>query len=374
MLGSARTRVFVAAAVLLAALGLPAVWPEPAVPRARYDGTDAGPAEARSLYWVGHSLMSSRDEHAPGSLNVIETVDALAAAAGLGHASFDHTLWGSPLSLAYLGRSHAGRLEPELPRRLERLRSGQFDTLVLVDTVPIDAARRYEHTAYYAAQLACEARARVPEARVYLFEGWVGLQGLDQAADEPHRWDWPERLARERAGYEAVADELAAGAIVEPGLLGRWTRWLGPPCEPGIVFLVPVATAFRSLARALRSARWTRADGSALALTDFFANPYLGWPDRWPDPDADATRARGLVASLGTPHPEPADDVHTSALGSHFVGLVNYAALYRRSPEGLPLRTAELSEDSARRLQRLAWEVVRSDPRSGVGPRAAPGD
>jgi hypothetical protein len=363
---SSKTLVAVGAA-LLGIVALPAIWPGPAVPRARYEGARAGPAEARRIYWVGHSLMSSRDAHAPGSRNVIETVDALAEAAGLGHASFDHTLWGSPLSLAYRGRSHASdRVEPELASRLARLREGRFDTLVLTDTVPIDAARRYEHTAYYAARFACEARARVPDARVYLYESFVGLHGLEDPAG-PQRFDWTAALERERAGYEAVADEVSAGAIVEPGLLGRWTRWLGPPCPSGLVFLVPVGTALRALVRALAEPGWVRRDGTALTIADFFTNPYVDWPATWPDPSVDPSEARARIASLHLRHPaEPVDDIHPSALGNHFIGLVHFATLYRRSPEGLAVGGDDVPEAVERRLARLAWDVVRADPRSGV--------
>lgn len=355
--------VFVA--VIAVGIAAPAVWPMPDRESAGYEGADMGPADARRVYWVGHSLMSSRDPNVPNGPNLIETVGELARAAGLRYEAFDHTLWGSPLSLAYRGRSHAGRREPELASRRAALDRDRYDTLVLTDTVPIDAARRYEHSSYYAARFACDVLQREPAARIYLYESWVGLQGVADAAP-PHTWDWGARLLVERRGYEALADEVSAGQLPEPGFFGRWTRWWSRTCRPGPVFLVPVGTAFRALATALADGSWVREDGSRILLEDFFVNPYVDWPSEWPDASLDEASARARVAGLMLRHPErEVDDIHPSALGIYFAGLVHYATLYRRSPEGLPPVEA-LDRVESLRLQRLVWDVVRNDARAGV--------
>ncbi|MCB9604101.1 MAG: hypothetical protein H6721_19220 [Sandaracinus sp.] len=354
-----------ALAALVTLLVASAAWPTPQAGPASYAGLDLGPVAERHVYWVGHSLMSSRDPAAPEGPNVIETVGALADAAGLAYSAFDHTLWGSSLSLAYRGRSHAGREEPELAARRSALQSGHYDTLVLTDTVPIDAARRYEGSAYYAARFACEARARVPDARVYLYESWVGLQGVGEPV-APNAWDWRSRLEDERRGYEALADEVSAGGLAEPGWLGRWTRWWDTTCRPGTVFLVPVGTAFRALSDDLEDPSWERPEGTRVRLHDFFANPYVDWPEEWPSEGLEPSAVRARVAELTLRHDDrEVDDVHPSALGIYFVGLVHFATLFRRSPEGLPAPELLLDHE-ARRLQHLVWDVVRNDPRAGV--------
>lgn len=52
-----------------------------------------------------------------------------------------------------------------------------------------------------------------------------------------------------------------------------------------------------------------------------------------------------------------ADIKHPSAAGSYLAACVFYAALYQKSPEGLPF-LAGLTEETAKQLQRLAWQTV----------------
>jgi hypothetical protein len=59
------------------------------------------------------------------------------------------------------------------------------------------------------------------------------------------------------------------------------------------------------------------------------------------------------------------DDIHLSDAGNYFVACVHFAALYRRSPEGLSGALTDawgapyepLQDDTARALQRIAWET-----------------
>ena len=61
------------------------------------------------------------------------------------------------------------------------------------------------------------------------------------------------------------------------------------------------------------------------------------------------------------------DHVHVNPNGCYLVALTWYAALYRESPEGklLPIGTT-LTAEQARRLQRLAWDVVKNYPDCGL--------
>lgn len=361
-------------AVVVTALAVLFAWPLPRAPHARYEGHALGPAASRTIFWVGHSLLAYEDTHLEAPRNVMATVEALAAAQSLGYAGFDHTFWGSPLALAYTGTQHGReRHEPDFVARLSELheRGERYDTLVLTDTVPIDAARRWEHTSYYATRFACDLLERNPDARVYLYESWVPLQLTGERDDlgSPAEWDWLEAMRHEAASYREVADEVSSGSIVEPGRFGRWLRWVREPAACRLdrpVFVVPVATTFVALAERLRAERWEHA-GRALLIDDFFVNPVVDWPEDWPRADLDPVVAKQVVAGLTPRHAnEPPDAIHPSELGSYFAGLVHFATLYRRSPEGAPPLASGLSPETAAKLQRLVWDVVRSDARTGV--------
>lgn len=53
-----------------------------------------------------------------------------------------------------------------------------------------------------------------------------------------------------------------------------------------------------------------------------------------------------------------ADKSHPSAAGTYLAACVFYAAIYGKSPEGLPGKIGGLSDDDARKLQAIAWQVV----------------
>lgn len=351
-------------------------WPLPASPASPWSERDqAEPVNERSVFWVGHSLMSSRDPFARASRNLVESTGDIAESFGLRYRAFDHTLWGSPLSLAYRGHPHAyEREEPgHAARRAELLDHGdRYDALVLVDTVPIEAARRYEHTEHYAAKFRCDHIARRPDARTYLFEAWVNLHGLSDP-DHPASaasWRWAERMRAEQRGYTEVAARVSAGAVTPPGVLGRLTRWL--PSEQVCrartpVFVVPVATAMLALDEQLSEpGHGWRFDGRPMMTADLFVNPYVSWPEEWPQDGLEESAVRAALDRLPRRHAgEPVDDIHPSALGTYFVSLVHFSTLFRRSAEGAA--TIEGLEDTdARRMQRLVWEVVSTDERAGT--------
>lgn len=335
----------------------------------------AGPVDARRVYWVGHSLMNARDAHVDGGQNVIEKLGALAAARGLAYESFDHTLWGSPLSLLYRGRPHSfERSAPELRGRLAELheRGSRYDTMVLTESLPLRVTRRFEHTPYYLSRFACDFQARSPEGRIYFYETWNNLQAADSwdRFGSPARWDWAGHLREERAHYEEIADRASRGGLAEPGLLGRLSRWVGgPTCRLSRpIFLVPVGTVMARLVERVREERWEY-QGERLEPSHLVANPQLGWPADWPRDDVSDEEARRVVAALPRRHPgEDVDDIHPSDLGVYLVALVHFSVLYRQSPEGLPPLAEGLSEATAARLQALVWQTVRGDPRAGIAP------
>lgn len=360
---------------LVVALALPVAalaWPAgPATPL-DHRAFAAGPVDARRVYWVGHSLMNGRDPHMPGAQNLMEKVGALARARGLSYAAFDHTLWGSPLSLLYRGARHASeRKAPEMRRRRRELTANgaRYDALVLTEALPVRVNRDDEHTAYYLARFACDLEQRNPHGRVYLFESWSSFQSANPAdgLGSPARWDWVGRLREDRAVHEAIADRASAGAALEPGWMGRLTRWVrAPTCRPARpIFLVPVGTVLARLAERIERERWEYA-GERLETADLFANPYIERPAGWSSAIEEA-EARRMLAAMPRRHPDAdIDDVHASELGVYVAALVHFAVLYRQSPEGLPPLAPGLPSSTAARLQHLVWDTVRRDPRTGI--------
>ncbi|MBX3272391.1 MAG: hypothetical protein KF729_19180 [Sandaracinaceae bacterium] len=372
-----RTRPVVAIALfMLSAAGAAAFFPLPTPEPWSVDwrAHAAGPVDSRHVYWVGHSLVNARDARVEPSFDLMQAVGRLAEAAGLAYASFDHTLFGAPLSLLVRGRPHSyERDAPEMPARLEGLRRGaaRYDTLVLTEGLPVGRSLEREHGAYYAQELYCALVARRPDARVYVYESWGHLHASDPDGDypSPSVYDWRARLRADRAHWERLADLAATGAVPPPGLLARPRARFAPAhgcTPPGPIFLVPVGAAFGALAD--RLAREPLSLGErTLAIADLFSNPYTSWPEGWPraTPLAPAAEAAALAGLTRRFPADELDDIHPSALGIYLAALVHYATLYRRSPEGLPA-LVPLPEATNRALQRLAWDVVRAEPRAGV--------
>lgn len=344
-------------------------WPVPVAEPMDHRAFAEGPVDARRVYWVGHSLMNGRDPTVPHGRNLIEMLDALAEARAVSYRAFDHTLWGSPLSLLYRGAPHSfERSAPEMRDRRRELEQNAYDALVLTEALPVRVTREYEHTAYYLARFACDFERRNPDGRVYLFESWSAFQAANPAdgLGSPAAWNWAARLKEDRAIHDALADQASAGAVLEPGWFGRFSRWIQKPtCRPTRpILIIPVGTVMAELAERIES--W-RQDGSELALADLFVNPHVDWPDDWPRDDLDEDTARRMLARLPLRHPSSdVDDVHASDIGVYLTALVHFAVLYRQSPEGLPPLAAGLDRTNAERLQRLVWDVVRRDPRTGV--------
>jgi hypothetical protein len=71
----------------------------------------------------------------------------------------------------------------------------------------------------------------------------------------------------------------------------------------------------------------------------------------------------GQVAGLSADNPKAtldrifADDVHMTPLGTYYMSLVTYAAIYQRSPEGAP-PVQGVNREQAAALQSLAWKFV----------------
>jgi hypothetical protein len=80
--------------------------------------------------------------------------------------------------------------------------------------------------------------------------------------------------------------------------------------------------------------------------------------------------AAGLAPGLTSISDIFGDDIHVNELGQYAVTVLVYATIYQRDPAELPDKLApkedKVTREQARYFKKIAWEVVRSYPRSGV--------
>lgn len=305
---------------VLAGVAALALWRMLAAPAALDDAAFAArvaaplppPDRAMQVYHLGHSLVG-RDMPA--------MLTQLAQAAGFSdHQSHSQLGWGASLDQHW--RGEVPGFEPEnahpahRPAR-EALAGGTYDVVVLTEMVELrDAIRWHDSPRALAdwARLAAEGR---PEARVYLYETWHRL-------DDPDGW-----LNRVDADLPALWDGvLLRQAMAQDGV---------PPIR-----VIPAGQALAAIVRAAEA-------GEVQGIT----------------------RRQDLFAV--TPEGAP-DPIHLNDIGAYAVALVHFAVIYGRSPEGLPhaLTRADGSAatapgpEAALRMQRLAWDVVRGYPATGV--------
>nr|MCU0910128.1 hypothetical protein [Paracoccaceae bacterium] len=209
---------------------------------------------------------------------------------------------------------------PRFREAREAVASGDYDAVVLTEAVEIRDMLRYHDSPRYFALFAAEAWKARPDARIYLYETWHPL-------DTPE--GWLERIDRDLPMYWE-------GGIIRPAL-GRLP-------EGSRIFLIPGGQALAALVREIE------ARGGVGGVTD-------------------RTGLFGRTEDGGV------DQIHLNDLGNYFIALVHYAVLYHRSPEGLPFAllkgdgtpAAAPSADLAQLMQRIAGDVARSNPLTGVG-------
>jgi hypothetical protein len=193
------------------------------------------------------------------------------------------------------------------------LASGGYDVVVLTEAIPLKEQIEWNDSKGYALRWYDLAVTNNPKARVYMYETWHSRgSGGD---DTP----WRQQLDRDLAEWEGIVD--AVNGARKPG-------------TPEML-IVPAGQGLAKLSDEVAAGRVP--DVSALA--DLFA-----------------------------------DDIHLNDVGKYFVAMIHYATIYRKSPEGLPRALRGRwgpykapSQALATKMQQVAWEVVRSYPRSGVG-------
>ena len=275
-----------------------------------YLGKLAAPQLPLNVFHLGHSLVG-RDMPA-----------MVAQLAPEGHDYASQLGWGTPLRAHWYPDVSVNGFEAEnahskfKPAR-EALSGGRYDAVVMTEMVELTDAIKYHDSPEYLANWATLIRGARPDARLYLYETWHNT-------DDPAGW-----LARIDDDFEAL--------------------WLGRLARPASaqsnhpIYVIPGGQALAAVVRAVEG------QGGVGNLVS-----------------RDALLARTDVGGV--------DTIHLSDLGNYLMALTHYAALYHRSPVGLPLAlnradgvAADAPDAQAGRLmQQTVWDVVRNNPYSGV--------
>lgn len=289
---------------------------DPAALAQMYTQPLPAPEKPLRVFHIGHSLVGR---------NMPVMLEQLA---GPGHDHRSQLGWGATLKSHWepdvpINGFKEENAHPRYQDATEAVKSGTFDVLVVTEMVEIKAAIRYFDSPVYVRQWAKLAREARPSTQVYLYETWHQL-------DDPEGWltRLDDDLPRHWEG-ELLAKALAHGDTGGP------------------VYVIPAGTVMARLVRRIEK------EGGALpglkSREDLFARN----PDGSQDP------------------------IHLNDLGNYLVALTHYAALYHRSPVGLPhrLRRADGTEadapsaEAALAMQETVWDVVTSYPKTGVAQR-----
>lgn len=281
--------------------------PPTALDRAAFDAlykTPLPPRAPERVFHLGHSLVG-RDM--PAMLEQLGT-----------HTQESQLGWGSPL------RQHWEPDEPvngfEVENNHSRYRdaheaaaSGDYDTFVLTEALGYTSSKPWQRAHSYLRKWAVKIWGSNPEARIYLYATWRGLD---------FEGGWFPAIDRELTEYwegEMLRHTLAYGDIDQT------------------IYVIPGGLVMAAVARAAEAGEDL---GPIKSRRDLFS-----------------------------------DEIHFSDYGAYLMALTHYAVLYGRSPLGLPhgLNRADGTSamdpgpEAARMMQMIVWDVVTGYAPSGVG-------
>ncbi|MTH36279.1 hypothetical protein GL279_16915 [Paracoccus limosus] len=274
--------------------------------RALYGQSRLLPDRPLRVYQLGHSLVG-RDM--PAMLAQLAGHD-YALELGWGASLRDH--FQGPQAIAGFAQEND---TPFYRDAHEALASGQYDAFVMTEMVRLSDALRYMESTDYAGKWAAEAVRGTPQIQLFLYESWHGLD------DQP---DWLARI---------------------PGDLDRmWSQllWSAARAADRPVWLIPVGQVMAAVV--------TEAEAKGIAELTGREQLFARQPDGQLDP------------------------IHPGDLGNYLSALVHYAVLYGKSPVGLPAELLRADGSAAvapspalaRRLQEITWQVVSSQPLTGL--------
>lgn len=271
-----------------------------------------GRLSAANVFYTGHSLMD--DPFASDTQRIAESLSA-------SHRWNQQITLGSPLRARTRGDNAEGSGFPGYQVGKNRdsfdmnviaeLRSPQtiggqrYDTLVLTERHDIGSTLQWEDTVRYARHFFDRALEGNGQTRAYLYHSWLGIRNRSN----PSEWITYEREAA--PVWQCVAGRINTSLAAE----GRSQRIHYMPAGLALTYLVEEAIQGRVAGMG---------SGVANAMQQLFV-----------------------------------DDVHLSSIGSYFMSLVNFASIYRQSPQGA-WAPASVNDTLKQSLQALAWQQVGS--------------
>lgn len=275
----------------------------------------SGLATLFSVLLVGHSLFGKT---APTMLEQ-------ALLAGTGDAIVqEQIINGAPLRYNWEESDQAEGVDARVV-----LPQGDISHLILTEAVPLANHTRWSETEVYAQAFAGLATAANPNVHIYVQETWHSLKsGTGQAVEYDDKADipWRMRLDQDLPVWENIVAQVAAGNR----------------SETATISLIPAGQAMARLHDEI-------AAGQVAGVTD--------------------------IAAFFD------DNIHLNDKGHYFVAMVQYATLTGKDPLGLPVDFKDRygnaydtpDEDTARTLQRIAWDAVQEYggiPVASVAPAA----
>lgn len=233
-------------------------------------------AEPIRAFYIGHSLMSD----IPGMTQAIANSEAKNS------FSFRHQdIPGAPLRWQWGEKDRDSQFESQFGGRYHiHLPSGEFNVLVVTDSVPRGGKELEAETVDYLGRFVEFARKHNPDVRIYYYETWHSLTSgtaqntKDDNASPNRRLKWRERIDADKKMWERIVAEVNRK---HPGKYP--------------VRIIPGGQALAAVADAIEAGKIPAWKSTA----DLFG-----------------------------------DDIHTNHYGKYIVALTHYAVLTGRSPVG----------------------------------------
>ncbi|MCC5877874.1 MAG: hypothetical protein JJU11_16765 [Candidatus Sumerlaeia bacterium] len=286
------------------------------------------PREINAFY-IGHSLIS----------DIPDMVMALAAAhPDAGAFTFrEQNIPGAPLRWQWDEQDRDTEIvEPTYQGLFHvHLPTGEYDTLVLTDSVPRGGPELVAESMDYTNRFAQFAWDANPHTQVVYYESWHCIhtgteEGCSYDTVSPTRnLPWAKRLLADRPMWVSIVDHVREDNPQSP----RAT-------------MAPAGTALASLVEAIDNGEVPGFE----SYTDLFE-----------------------------------DDIHLNPYGKYFVACVHFATLYRLSPVGLPHEITNRwggnywdtpnwqgqswsapDPEAILQMQQIAWTVTANDPEGGI--------
>lgn len=190
-------------------------------------------------------------------------------------------------------------------RQPQTIDGDRYDTLIITERHDLVSVVIWENTVRHLRHFHERLIEGNPAARTYFYESWADVSDKD----DPRAWIAHERGAS--VAWQCVATRVNTSLQAE----GRTDRLTPLPVGAAIAELVERAT-----------------QGAGVA-------------------GVTGNSVRETVDRIFS------DSVHMTRLGVYYVALINYAAIYRRSPEGA-WAPSGVTATQARSLQQAAWDFV----------------